>query len=135
MMLRLGDNSPAWYMALPFASDFAFEANNPTSNWNVLMQTIGLKPASTLTPSSQSQFNNPAAPQTAAAMLSFSPDQLAEAEAQKAVQSAQDTAYLQSVFAPDTGGGGDVAAGSIPGWLWILLAVIGALFLFGGKRR
>jgi hypothetical protein len=130
------DASPAWYANLPFAADVSFEANNPTSNWNVFLQTLGLEPASTMSPSSQSQFNAPAAPQTPAAMLSFSPDQLAEAEAQKAVQSASDTAYLQNLLAPaSTDTSGDGTSSGVPMWLWIVLVVAAVLLLFGGKRR
>ena len=137
MILRLGDNSPPWYANLPFAADLAFEANDPTSNWNVFLQSVGLAPGSTMVHSSQAQFNAPAAPQTAPAMTAWTPDQLAEAEAQKAVQSAQDTSYLQDLIA---GGGSDTPAAApssgVPGWVWIVLAaVVGFLLLKGGRRR
>lgn len=132
------DNSPPWYANLPLASDLMFEANDPTSNWNVLLQSIGIEKPSTMRPSSQTQFQPPPSPQTAPAMTTWSPDQASEATAQQAVQSGLDTAYLQSVVSDLTSTAGappDNTAPGVPTWLWLVLLVVAALLLFGGRRR
>ena len=135
-----GTTPPPWYMNLPMASDIAYEFGSPTSTFNELLQTAGLQtpPALPAQRPSAPGFQPPLAPQTAGAMVTWSPDVAAEAAAQRGQQFALDVSYQQAENAPDSGG---APPGTPPGsgfpWLLVGGITVGGLWLLSksGRRR
>lgn len=107
-----------------------------------ILQYLGLKDAPTISTPPSPAYAPPIAPQTGPAMIAWTPDQQAEAYAQRGVQYTDDTNYFGSLL---QGGSGVNASGSnaIPPIApksnntvaWVLGGVAAVLFLTTISKR